>query len=64
MIYINYVNKQNIGSILFYYMVFVWSLYGLAALQNYNIKNIMYNILDLFSKNFFSLFIAYLIIIN
>jgi bacteriorhodopsin len=64
MIYINYVNKQNIGSILFYYMVVVWSLYGLAALQNYNIKNIMYNILDLFSKNFFSLFIAYLIIIN
>jgi len=64
MIYINYINNDNIGYILFYYMFFIWSLYGLAALQNYTIKNIMYNVLDLFSKNFFSLFIAYLIIIK
>jgi hypothetical protein len=62
MIYINYVNKENVGILLFYYTFFIWSLYGLAALQNYNIKNIMYNVLDVFSKNIFSLFIAYLII--
>ena len=64
MIYINYVNKENVSILLFYYTFFIWSLYGLAALQNYNIKNIMYNVLDLFSKNIFSLFIAYLIIIG
>jgi len=30
----------------------------------YNIKNTCYNILDLFSKNFFGLFLTYLILTN
>ena len=56
-------SKHNQTSInTFYYIVFVWGLYGVAALMNYETKNIMYNLLDLFSKNFFALFLAYILI--
>jgi len=30
--------------------------------MSYEVKNIMYNILDLFAKNFFGLFLAYVLI--
>jgi hypothetical protein len=61
-IYEKYAQYTSIGISTFYYFVFVWGLYGIAALMNYQIKNIMYNILDLFSKNFFALFLAYILI--
>ena len=44
-----------------YFLVF-WSLYGVVAVLPYTIKNTIYNILDLFSKNFFGLFLSYLIV--
>jgi bacteriorhodopsin len=44
---------------LFYWFVFFWSLYGVFAVMNYKIKNTGYNILDIFSKNFFGVFLAY-----
>lgn len=47
----------------FYFFIF-WSLYGVAAILPYNLKNIGYNILDLFSKNFFGLFLTYLLLTN
>ena len=37
-------------------------MYGVAALMNYRIKNIMYNVLDLFAKNFFGLYLGYVIL--
>jgi bacteriorhodopsin len=46
----------------FWYFVTIWGLYGVAALQSYEIKNSMYNILDLFAKNFFGLFLVWIII--
>ena len=52
-------NKKNY--LLFFLMVFIWGLYGIAALFNYKIKNAFYNILDIFSKNFFGLFLAYFV---
>jgi len=42
--------------------LFFWSLYGIVGLLPYYIKNTIYNILDLFSKNFFGLLLSYLII--
>jgi bacteriorhodopsin len=36
-------------------------VYGIAALLPYNVKNAMYNILDLFAKNFFGIFLAYVL---
>ena len=46
-----------------YFLVF-WSLYGVVAVLPYTIKNTIYNIIDLFSKNFFGLFLSYLIVSN
>lgn len=66
MIYKNFVNK-NIsmsGYNIFIYFFFFWSLYGVAALMPYYTKNILYNILDLFAKNFFGLFLVYIIYTN
>ena len=42
-------------------MASIWSIYGIAALFNFKIKNAFYNILDIFSKNFYGLFLAYLV---
>jgi hypothetical protein len=61
-IYEKYSKYSPIGEMTFYYFVVVWGLYGVAALMSYEIKNIMYNILDLFAKNFFGLFLAYVLI--
>jgi hypothetical protein len=47
---------------LFWFMFFVWSLYGVAAMLNPVGKNISYNILDIFAKNFYGLFLGYLIV--
>ena len=61
MIYINYVNENSVGYLLFWYFFFFWALYGVVAVLPYYIKNSFYNILDLFAKNFFGLFLSYLI---
>lgn len=60
-IYTNFaqVNQETLN--MFWYFVIVWGLYGIAALFNYKWKNVSYNILDLFAKNFFGLFLAYVI---
>ena len=61
LIFINYVNYDNSGWKLFFYFFFFWSLYGVASAMPYYIKNSFYNILDLFAKNFFGIFLSYLI---
>jgi len=63
-IYKKYALLTKDGYKLFFYFFFFWSLYGIAATLPYNIKNICYNILDLFAKNFFGIFLTYLIFIN
>ena len=45
----------------FYWFVFFWALYGVFALTKYTIKNTGYNILDIFAKNFFGIFLAYIV---
>jgi bacteriorhodopsin len=40
----------------------VWFIYGLAALMSYKTKNIMYNILDLFAKNFFGIYLGIVVL--
>ena len=61
MIYVNYVTQNTSGYLLFWYFCFFWSLYGIVALLPYYVKNSFYNILDLFAKNFFGLFLGYII---
>jgi hypothetical protein len=45
-IYVNYVNQNTNGYLLFWYFFFFWSLYGVVAVLPYYIKNAFYNILD------------------
>ena len=51
-IYENYAKHTELGVNTFIYFVSVWGLYGVAALMKYEVKNIMYNILDLFAIYF------------
>jgi hypothetical protein len=60
-IYVNFVTQNTDGYLLFWYFFVFWSLYGLVAVMPYYIKNSFYNILDLFAKNFFGLFLSYII---
>jgi hypothetical protein len=60
-IYVNYVSQNTNGYLLFWYFFFFWSLYGVVAVLPYYVKNAFYNILDLFSKNFFGIFLSYII---
>ena len=60
-IYANYVTTTEAAQ-LFYFLLFVWSLYGVAAVLSTNPKNLMYNLLDIVSKNFYGLFIFYKIL--
>ena len=62
LIYHYFARFSLFGTEMFFYFLIVWSLYGVAALMSYRIKNIMYNILDLFAKNFFGLYLGYVII--
>jgi len=61
-IYTEYAQFTSLGQSTFMYFVSVWALYGVAALLSYKVKNVMYNVLDLFAKNFFGLFLAYTIV--
>ena len=58
-IYKNYaVNSKNAMK-LFYFVFTVWGLYGVAALMSPYTKNNMFNVLDIFAKNFFGLYLYY-----
>jgi hypothetical protein len=56
-------NNSTSLKIYAYFLVF-WSLYGIVAVLPYALKNTIYNVLDLFSKNFFGIFLSYLIVSN
>lgn len=47
---------------LFWFMFLIWSFYGFAAMMKNKVKNTMYNVLDVVSKNFYGIFIAYQIL--
>lgn len=61
LLYSNYAIKSNQGLILYWPMFIIWSLYGIAAVFDFNIKNASYNILDIFAKNFYGIFLFILI---
>ena len=54
-----YAEKTEIGKNLFKFLVVAWALYGVAAMLPIKEKNICYNTLDIFSKNFYGLYIYY-----
>jgi bacteriorhodopsin len=54
-------SEDKVKNSIFNWFVFFWALYGVFALMNHTYKNAGYNILDIFSKNFFGVFLAYAI---
>ncbi len=62
LIYYNFAKDFTLGKITFAVFFSLWGLYGVAAFLSYNTKNIIFNILDLFAKNFFGIFLAFLIV--
>ena len=60
----NDVNSTSTSMKIYVYFLVFWSLYGIVAVLPYALKNTIYNVLDLFSKNFFGLFLSYLIVSN
>ena len=62
MIYNNFAKDFTIGKYTFAVFFGLWLLYGVAAFLPYTQKNISFNILDLFAKNFFGVFIGTLIL--
>jgi hypothetical protein len=60
-IYFKFARYTETGKILFWWFAIIWAFYGKAALMPYYWKNITYNILDIFSKNFFGIYLAYLV---
>lgn len=64
LIYSKFVGAHMLNHLLFWFMFFVWGLYGVAYCFSYVTKNVFYNILDIFSKNFYGLFLFYHIMKN
>ena len=58
-IYDTFAKHSEFGNKLFMVFTFIWFLYAVAYLMNPVIKNTMYNILDLISKNAFGIYLMY-----
>lgn len=60
-LYSEFVADIVINKYLFYFMFTVWGLYGVSAFFSVIPKNLAYNALDIISKNFYGIFIWYMI---
>jgi bacteriorhodopsin len=56
-LYSEYAKFTTLSMMLYYFIFLVWGLYGVSAVLPFGPKNSMYNILDLFAKNFYGLFL-------
>jgi bacteriorhodopsin len=62
LIYEYFAKFSQAGTRLYIFFFVVWFIYGIAALMSYKIKNIMYNILDIFAKNFFGVYLGIVVL--
>lgn len=60
-IFKEYASKSQHGKRLFIFLLGVWSLYGFAFLLDPPAKNVAFNFLDIVAKNFFGLYLVYVI---
>jgi len=61
-LYRSFVGEHPINRVLYTIMVSLWGIYGIAAMFPAITKNILYNILDIFSKNFYGVYLSYVIL--
>jgi hypothetical protein len=60
-LYRTFVGVQPVNQIIYWIMFVLWGLYGFAAMLNPLAKNLSYNILDIFAKNFYGVFLAFVL---
>ncbi len=58
-IYKDYATKSQESMKIFKFIFSIWTMYGVAAILSPHQKNIMFNVLDIFAKNFFGLYLFY-----
>jgi bacteriorhodopsin len=58
-LYADYAKGNKLATNIFYVSFLVWSLYGVGAVLPFAAKNTVYNILDLFAKNGYGLFLYF-----
>jgi hypothetical protein len=63
-IYRSFVGDILINQFLYWIMFSLLSLYGVAATFSPLNKNFSYNILDIFSKNFYGIFLSGVLLMN
>lgn len=63
-LYRTFVGVQPVNQIIYWIMFIIWGLYGFAAMLSPISKNLAYNVLDIFSKNFYGLFLSYVLFIT
>lgn len=57
-IWVKYAHNHKINKYLWYYMSSTWSIYGVAPFFSNITKNSIFNLLDIVSKNFYSVFLT------
>ena len=60
-LYSEYAKGTTLSLALYYFSFFIWGLYGVSAVLPFASKNTMYNILDIFAKNAYGLFLYFYI---
>lgn len=61
LIYKDFARLTETGTNIFFVFTAIWSIYGIVALLSHDVKNSIYNILDLVAKNFFGIYLAYVV---
>lgn len=61
LIYNNFAKHTDFGTKWFSILFIVWAIYGVAAMQNTQVKNNMFNGLDIIAKNMFGVYLSYTI---
>jgi hypothetical protein len=61
LIYNNFARHTDFGTRWFTMLFIVWAIYGVAAMQNTQVKNNMFNGLDIIAKNIFGVYLSYTI---
>lgn len=57
--YDTFAKHTEFGKMFFMAFMLIWLLYAVAYMMNPTVKNVMYNILDLISKNAFGVYLMY-----
>lgn len=60
-VHYKYAQHSMYGMIMFTIMTVLWAIYGFAYLLPTNAKNLSYNVLDIFAKNFFGIYLYFLL---